>query len=621
MTSSLGFYNDVNCLKNPNSNSIKFRTRLTQSMGTDEESLILSRVVNSLDLLRDKTVLQSAALKIKALQDVCNTLTNSIKESKPRTEEFRTLCRFVVRLSYLSPIKTIRDLASSLLKEHRHIFRIHEEVSPSRFEGESFLNPVNFSDAAILRASPRLTHLDWVLSSQGQFLELHQKTNEVIMESDGPLPRPWRHYIAMLGASCYSCEYLVRNQMELFLLTGGDLAWLRDPKGSVPRKIQCLSTVNRVMAHKPWALESSHVEAVVVNGRWSSAELVHALIILATFHSLPSLVFGSGTKIEDDLTTNDESCSCGTDSSSDALVESEPKWVETAPLPKCFSLNDAAPSLLQRLLQQGASSSGKAISSNPVSLSQRSISSVGEEPISAFEGFGSLNDNPQSGVASPVSAAPQVATAAKQPTAVSRMSSRMGEEEKGELTALMAAQPKWRSPISRIVLGEPPEVMEYKDFMQKADTILHTLSFSWEDHGMMVLSRQMPEATDCINEEHLHSLEFTTNTIGDRAIESTTTVREAIVKYVQRMYGVFHDDYRYDGLNKILPVIHKAYLKKLACYPERLTRVDFLRMRKFEGFSAKDLIHYAHLVSQTKRIVELTWTMKALMSYQAGGTS
>jgi sestrin len=127
----------------------------------------------------------------------------------------------------------------------------------------------------------------------------------------------------------------------------------------------------------------------------------------------------------------------------------------------------------------------------------------------------------------------------------------------------------------------------------------------------------MGEATDCIHEEHTHSLDFTTNSIGDRHIESTTNVREAIVKYVQRMYGVFHDDYKYDQLNKILPVIHKAYLKKLACYPDRLTRVDYLRMRKFEGFTSLDLIHYAHLVAQTKRVVELTWAMKAFMSYQA----
>jgi sestrin len=423
---------------------------------------------------------------------------------------------------------------------------------------------------------------------------------KVIMESDGPLPRPWRHYLAMLGASCYSCEYLARNQLELFLSTGGDHSWLRDSVNAVPRKIQCLKNLNELMAHRPWALDSSHIEEVTVSGRWSSAELVHAILILSTFHSLPALVFGSGIKIEDDLMAPGESCMCSTELFADPLVDNEPKWEDAAPLPKCFSLNDSAPSLLQRLLQQ-------ATTGRTPSSSQRSVSSTGEEPITAFEGFGSLNENPSSGLSSP-----QVT--AKQP--VPRMASKMGDEEKTELAAIMLAQPKWRCLISNSLRQESHS--EYKDFVQRAESILHNVSFSWEDHGMMVLSRQMPEASDCINEENMHALDFTTNTIGDTAIDSTTTVREAIVKYVQRMYGVFHDDYRYDGLNRILPVIHKAYLKKLACYPERLTRVDYMRMRKFEGFTSKDLIHYAHIVSQTKRVVELTWTMKALMSYQAG---
>ena len=481
------------------------------------------------------------------------------------------------------------------MRESRHIFHIHE-VSPSRFEGEAFLgsHPILSDDG-----SSRSSHLEWVLSSQGEFLDLHRKSSEAIMNADGPLPVSWRHYIAMLGAAAYSCEYLVRSQLELFLASDGDPLWLTEPD-SVPRKLQCLGQLSDVMAYRPWELDSSHIEAVTVCGRWSASELVHALLILASFHALPSLVFGSGIRIEDDMTLSDETCHCST-GLADALLESEPVWEEVSPLPRCFSLTDAAPSLLQRLLQQ----SGAA---NPAST--RSISSSVEEPIAAFEGFGALNENVLSGSASPVSVAPSVRQGS-----TTRTAGRLGDEEKEELANIMSAQPKWRAVVSNILNKRGSE---YRDFAQKTDRILHSMSFSWEDHGMMVLSRQMPEATDRIHDEHMHSLEFTSNSIGGRPIESTTTVREAIVKYVQRMYGVFHDDYKYDQLNKILPVIHKAYLKKLACYPDRITKTDYLRMRKFEGFTSLDLIHYAHLVSQTKRIVELTWAMRAVMTFQGG---
>ena len=395
---------------------------------------------------------------------------------------------------------------------------------------------------------------------------------------DGPLPRAWRHYIAMTGASSMGCEYLARSELEQYLLSGGEESWLIDPE-SVPKKLRCLSILNSLMAHKPYALDSACISQVVIEGRWSASELAHAIVILATFHSLPSLVFGSGVKIEDDLALPDELAS----SVKDPLVQAEVEWGgENEILPRCFSMNESAPCLLQRLLQS--------------SSTQRTASM--EEPISAFEGFGSLN----SGFSSPV-------------TSSSLKVQKLGDDEKHQLALIMASQPVWRTPTCDSLLAGHNEGCEYKDFVQKTDPILHTSSFSWEDHGTIVLARQMPEATDCITEEHAHALEFSTHTIGDQRIESTTTVREAIVKYVQRMYGVFHDDYRYEQLNKILPVIHKAFLKKLACYPDRITTVDYWRMRKFECFSSHDLIHYAHLVSQTKRIVELTWAMKAFSAY------
>jgi sestrin len=552
----------------------------------------VGKFLDVLNIIKDPTTTHSADERRKELDRTCGYIRTSIKESKPRTEEFRTYLKVISRMAYLDPCVRNRKAASDIMNEFRHIFHIHEGVSPSRFEGESFIGHPDFDRIATME--PRITHLEWVLSSQGEFLGLHRRTFESVMKGDGPLPRPHRHYIAMLGAAAYNCEYLVRHEAERFILTGGDPQWLTEPATFVPKKMKCLSTLNAVMAHRPWALDSAHIEQAITNGRMSVAELVHSLIILATYHALPSLVFGAGIRIEDDLTLSNESCSCTT-SVGDPFIESEPVWDETASLPRCFSLNDSAPNLLQRLLQQA----------------NRSVSSVGEEPpsIAAFEGFGALNETTGSGVTSPVS---------PQPTARARTApAKMGEEEKNELAAIMAAQPKWKHMMVDAMKEMLDHTSEYRDFSQKTDSILHTMSFSWEDHAMIVLSRQMAEATDCIHEEHVHSLEYTTNSIGDRPMESTVTVREAIVKYVQRMYGVFHDDYKYDQLNKILPVIHKAYLKKLACYPDRLTKVDYLRMRKFEGFTSLDLIHYAHLVVQTKRVVELTWAMKAFMSYQS----
>ena len=597
----------------------KFRRR-SDCMSSASQAVSLPSLTDGAYLIRDMWCATSPAAITKIFADYCSVVETAVKESKPRTERFRLICRAIIRASYLAPMDEVRAMCSRTLREYRHVFHIREESTPTRFEGNSFIDVPDWSDPTLKGLFHPLSHLEWILMAQGRFFDLYRRSADLMMKADGPLPRSWRHFVAMIGASRHNCEYLVRQEMYSFLASGGDPSWLSDTS-TVPKKLVCLSEINAVMAHRPWALDSSHIEYTVTTGRWSFGELVHALVILATFQSLSSLVFGAGTRLEDDLLTEQEATLAG--GIGDPLVGTEPLWDELQLLPQCFMVNDGAPNLLQRLIQQRQSSS-TAPPTVQVSItgSQRSISSaesgISENPIAAFEGFGSLNEQTISGSASPVAIVKTPTSAAKP---ASTNAPRLRDHEKEELAAIMQAHPVWKCPVSNLVKQESREVTEYRDFNPKTDATLHTTSFSWEDHGMMVMARQMADLTDCINEENMHAIDFTTNTIGGAEIESTHTVREAIVKYVQRMYGIFHDDYRYDRLNRILPVIHKAYLKKLACFPERLTRVDYMRMRRFEGFTPKDLIHYAHLVSQTRRIASLTWAMKAVMRYQAGGNS
>lgn len=57
-----------------------------------------------------------------------------------------------------------------------------------------------------------------------------------------------------------------------------------------------LNEINKILAHQPWLLNKSHIEKLT-RGRddsWSVAEVVHAIVLLAHFHALASLVFSSG---------------------------------------------------------------------------------------------------------------------------------------------------------------------------------------------------------------------------------------------------------------------------------------------------------------------------------------
>jgi len=72
----------------------------------------------------------------------------------------------------------------------------------------------------------------------------------------------------------------------------------------------------------------------------------------------------------------------------------------------------------------------------------------------------------------------------------------------------------------------------------------------------------------------------------------TDHFRQAIWYYTQRVLGMINDDYNYQlvchcslplcvhmlQVNAIMEVATKAYIKKIACYPERIGPVDFHRM-------------------------------------------
>ena len=57
---------------------------------------------------------------------------------------------------------------------------------------------------------------------------------------------------------------------------------------------------------------------------------------------------------------------------------------------------------------------------------------------------------------------------------------------------------------------------------------------------------------------------------------STSSLRRAIWYYVLRLYGICHDDYEYKEVNIYLNRSIKAFVKKTVCYPELISRSDFV---------------------------------------------
>ena len=77
-----------------------------------------------------------------------------------------------------------------------------------------------------------------------------------------------------------------------FLDEGGDVKWLNGLE-FIPQKLLAIYEISKILAHRPWLLTKEHIERLTKLS-WSLAEVVHAIVILAHFHSLSSFVFSCG---------------------------------------------------------------------------------------------------------------------------------------------------------------------------------------------------------------------------------------------------------------------------------------------------------------------------------------
>lgn len=141
-------------------------------------------------------------------------------------------------------------------------------------------------------------HVTKVIAYHPKYFEHYIKTHRYLMYDDGPLPYTWRHYLAIIAAARSKCNYLVSLHEKEFLDESGDAKWLKGLE-FIPQKLRAIYDINKILAHRPWLLTKEHIERLTKGANsWSLAEVVHAIVILAHFHSLSSFVFSCGLNQE-----------------------------------------------------------------------------------------------------------------------------------------------------------------------------------------------------------------------------------------------------------------------------------------------------------------------------------
>jgi len=89
--------------------------------------------------------------------------------------------------------------------------------------------------------------------------------------------------------------------MELLNVHEADLkaTCINNEDNVMKSKLRRLDTINKLLAHRPWAINRHHVKHLLHGGengtdKWSLNELVVAMVYLCHFHALASFVLGCG---------------------------------------------------------------------------------------------------------------------------------------------------------------------------------------------------------------------------------------------------------------------------------------------------------------------------------------
>jgi sestrin len=125
------------------------------------------------------------------------------------------------------------------------------------------------------------------------------------------------------------------------------------------------------------------------------------------------------------------------------------------------------------------------------------------------------------------------------------------------------------------------------------------------------------ECAENFNTSYTYSIRHTNNCIGDKSLEGKTELlREALHNYVRNVLQLnWKDDFDYNMMNYILPIVVKVYLKKIVCFPERMTRSNFEWVKQQQGYSTFDMTQLAMIGAETRRVSSMVHVTRAMKLY------
>ncbi|KAG1659629.1 Sestrin-1 [Nymphon striatum] len=406
----------------------------------------------------------------------------------------------------------------------------------------------------------RLDNITQVIGFHPHYLDAFLRTQQFLLRGDGPLPYDYRHYIALMAAGRHQCTYLINQLKEEFLKQGGEPRWLEGLQ-NIPQKLRDIYEINKILAHRPWLLKQVHIEKLTKGkDNWSISEVVHAVVILAHYHSLASFVFGCGINPE---------------------IDHENGHTFRPPSPP----NDGNVTSTSMTNSSGRSSpQGMDIDCGVETLMNR-MKTLSEQS--------QLEETPYEEL-------------------VKRFEK--VESSTLELTLDIDVVSTPRGDVSRYIQDSQ---FVYQDFAKRGElTDIPTFrvqDYSWDDHGFSLANRLYNEVGTLLDEKFKKAYNLTYNTMANRNNVDTTMFRRAIWNYIHCMFGIRHDDYDYSEVNQLLERKLKGFIKTVCCYPEKTTKKEYDSVMR--EFKHSEKVHVNLMILEARLQAELLYALRAVMQY------
>lgn len=481
----------------------------------------------------------------------------------------------LLRLAHECPFKDVRfaceDILSKLETKGVRVPR-RKSVGPSHFISSKDTVPVDtddheaqtlFQEAFLLNG--RTSHVHQLLAYHIRYLSCFLKFESQLMNANGALPLQWRYYIGIMAASKHGCIYLVDECREMFLLVQGDPSWLEGIKHA-PMKLRKLDTLTRLLAHQPWLINEKNVEELLISGsqaeRWTVSELTHAVVIIAHYLTLSGLVFACGINPELDMSNGYSIRSPSTSSTG------------SEPLTPTKLRNSCA---LDSSVITHESGTTTAVYERIKRVQQEEDVQDGEEEedvkIRQFK----------------------------------EMENKECDECESDITCIDTARERSCS------MYNEDENFHYEEYKRNPDSnpVFRESDFNWQEHCFSFLNRSFPNMGFLMDEKFKCTSELTYRNVGDITNIDTTKFRVATWNFVHLLYVFYHEDYNYAEVEKLLDSPYKNYIKKVACYPERVSFVDF----EFTNFLPSEKVHVNLLVLESRFQAIILYATRSIMNH------